>query len=78
MISSLSVSLPLLSTLPLLPSSACWNFFFLESSVFYDLFPFLPKFIQCVFWLFHLPLRASGGQSVLRRLIFEASSVVYA
>lgn len=72
MISSLSVSPSLL------PPPLCLFylplhvgiFFFLESSVFYDLFPFLPKFIQCVFWLFHLPLRASGGQSVLRRSNF--------
>ena len=55
----------------LLPSSACWLFFFfLESSVFYDLSPFLPKFIQCVFWLFHLPLRASWRSECSEAFLF--------
>ena len=59
-------------TLSLLPSSACWLFFFffLESSVFYDLSPFLPKFIQCVFWLFHLPLRASWRSECSEAFLF--------
>lgn len=68
---SLSVSPSLLSPHSVSFTFLCMlEFFFFESSVFYDLSPFLPKFIQCVFWLFHLPLRASGGQSVLRRSNF--------
>lgn len=43
---------------------------FLESSVFYDLSPFLPKFIQCVFWLFHLPLRASWRSECSEAFLF--------
>ena len=68
--SFLSLSPPpsLPPTLSLFPSPACWHV--LETSSFYALPPFLPKFIQCVFWLFHLPLKASWRSECSEPFLF--------
>ena len=66
---SLSLPLPPFPPLCLFPSSEGWHFFW-KVLFFYDLSPFLPKFIQCVFWLFHLPLRASWRSECSEAFLF--------